>query len=97
MTQAAVAVVALVMLLMAALGIARRRSLIGQLVGVHLGAGSLILFATGLFDFAGLDSSTGQMFVAGLIALAVAASVLLIALHLAAARAGRRTSDLEPW
>jgi hypothetical protein len=97
LTQLVVVLAALAVLLLAGLAIARRPSLIGLLVGVLIGAGGLILLAAGLFDFSGIDASTGQMFVSALIGLAVAVTILVVALYLAAARAGRRTSDLEPW
>lgn len=97
MTITVIAVVALALLCLGGAAFMFRRSLIGLLVGIELGAGALLLLAGALFDFTGPESSTGQVIVAGLVAFAVAAAVLVTALHLAAVRAGRRTSDLEPW
>lgn len=92
-----VILVALAMLGLAGIAIASRRSLIGVLAGAELGAGGLMLLASAIFDFTGIETSTGQVFVTTLVAFAVAAAVIVLALHLASARAARRTSDLEPW
>ena len=89
--------VALAMLGLAGIAIASRRSLIGVLAGAQLGAGGLMLLASAIFDYTGVETSTGQVFVTALVAFAVAAAVIVCALHLASARAARRTSDLEPW
>jgi NADH:ubiquinone oxidoreductase subunit K len=76
---------------------ALRRSLIGMLVGVQLAVGGLILLATGLWNLSGTEPSTGQVVAASAVVFAVAAAVLVVALHLATARASLRAEDLEPW
>ena len=77
--------------------IALRRSLIGVVIGAQLCCGALLLFAAGLFGLSGVEPSTGQVVAVALVAFAAAASMLAIALHLAAARANRKAEDLEPW
>lgn len=76
---------------------ALRRSLIGMLVGIQLSVGGWIMLAAGLWNLSGTEPSTGHVVVMGAVTFAVAAAVLVIALHLAAARASRRADDLEPW
>jgi NADH:ubiquinone oxidoreductase subunit K len=92
-----VAVVAALLLLLGLGATLLRRSLIGFLVGIELGTGALVLLTTVLFDLSGTVTSTGQVIAAAAIVFGVAAGVLVVALHLAAVRAGRRTADLEPW
>ena len=76
---------------------ALRRSLIGMLVGIQLTVGGWILLAAGLWNLSGTEPSTGQVVALGAVVFAVAAAALVVALHLAAARASRRAEDLEPW
>ncbi len=76
---------------------ALRRSLIGMLVGIQLAIGGCILLAAGLWNLSGTEPSTGQVVTLCAVVFAVAAAVLVVALHLAAARASRRADDLEPW
>ena len=76
---------------------ALRRSLIGIVIGVQLACGALVLLSLAVFNLSGTESSTGQVIAAATIAFAVAAAVIAVALHLAAARANRRAEDLEPW
>ena len=74
-----------------------RRSLIGIMVGLELAAGGLVLLSSAVFNLAGAEPSTGQVAGVALVAFAVAAAAIVVALHLAAARASRRAEDLEPW
>ena len=77
--------------------LALRRSLIGAVVGAQLACGALVMLALALFNLRGTESSLGQLIAAAVVAFAVAAAVITVALHLAAARASRRAEDLEPW
>ena len=76
---------------------ALRRSLIGMLVGTQLTVGGWILLTAGLWNLSGTEPSTGQVVAVGTVVFAVAVAALVVALHLAAARASRRAEDLEPW
>ncbi len=89
-----VAAAALVALGLGALAL--RRSLAGLVIGVVLGALGLVLASVSLFTLTGGVSSTGQVLGLVIVAVATAAVVVLLALHLAAARAGAR-EDLAPW
>lgn len=97
MTLDIVSVVATLLIVLGLVATLLRRSLVGLLVGIQLAAGGLIILAAALFDLSGTEPSVGQVIAAAVIAFAVAAAVVVSALHLAAARAARRTSDLEPW
>lgn len=74
-----------------------RRSFAGMLVGFVLGVLGVVLLTVTLFTLTGTAGGRGQVIALVLVTGAVAAAVLLLALHLAAARAGRRAEDLEPW
>ena len=76
---------------------ALRRSLIGMLAGVQIAVGGCILLAVGLWNLSGVEPSTGQVVAVCAVVFAVASAVVVIGLHLAAARAGRGAEDLEPW
>lgn len=76
---------------------ALRRSLIGTVIGIQLAVGGLVLLSAGLGNLSGTEPSTGQIIAVVAVIFAVAAAVLVVALHLAAARAGRSADDLEPW
>jgi NADH:ubiquinone oxidoreductase subunit K len=82
---------------LALVAFALRRSFAGLVVGVQLGALGLALGAVTLMSLTGESGATGQVIALVLLAGACAAAVLLLALHLAAARASRRAEDLEPW
>jgi len=76
---------------------ALRRSLIGMLAGIEIAVGGCILLAVGLWNLSGAEPSTGQVVAVCAVTFAVSAAVVVVALHLAAARAGRGAEDLEPW
>lgn len=76
---------------------ALRRSMVGMMIGIQLGAAGLLLIALALFDLSGTEPSTGDVIALAIVAFVVAAAVVAIAMHLAAARANRRAEDLEPW
>lgn len=97
MTVPFIVLAALALFGFGAVAVALRRSLIGMLAGVEVCAAALMLLASAMFDYTGVETSTGQVIVTVLLAFAAAAAVVVVALHLAAVRAARRTSDLEPW
>jgi hypothetical protein len=97
MTFDLVILAALALLLLAAVSLGARRSLAGLLVAAQLGVGGLVLLACVLFDLGGTEPSTGQVIAAAVVVFGVVVAAVLIALHVAAARALRRPGNAEPW
>jgi NADH:ubiquinone oxidoreductase subunit K len=98
MSGLAAAIVTAAALIAIGLGsLALRRSFAGMVLGSTIGSLGLILAATALFTMTGRSADAGAVIAQVLVAGAVATGVVLLALHLAAARASRRAEDLEPW
>jgi NADH:ubiquinone oxidoreductase subunit K len=78
-------------------GVLLRRSLVGLLVALQLMVGGAALLAAGLMTLSGDAAVVGRVIALACVVVGVAAAVLLLALHLAAARAARGEAGLEPW
>jgi NADH:ubiquinone oxidoreductase subunit K len=74
-----------------------RRSLLGVATGFLLGMGAAVLLAVALLSQTGQNASLGHVIAIAAVAVATAATIVAIAVHLAAARAARRSDRLEPW
>lgn len=74
-----------------AAALTRRQGVLGLLVATQLLSGSLVALAATLFALTGRSGALGQVIIAVVVAGAAGSGVLLLALHVAASRARRRT------
>lgn len=85
-TFAVAATVSALLLGLGTAAITRHRGAIGLLVSIQLFAGALITLAATLYSLTGRNGALGQVVIAAIITGAVAAAVILIAVHLASVR-----------
>ncbi len=78
-------------------GAVLRRSLFGLVAATLTGTSGAVLLAVALLTHVGPSVSLGHVIALAGIALATGASVVAIAVQLAAARSARRVDRLEPW
>ncbi len=78
-------------------GAVLRRSLFGLVAALLTGTSGAVLLAVALLTHVGPSVSLGHAIAMAGIALATGASVVAVAVQLAATRSARRVDRLEPW